>query len=85
MLRRAELKVKAVAVEYRVRHMETEYDLSEVIALTHRKTKDIINRDGFAVTGFVMTKENGEKCVVDMSAVRWMSSGEFFKMMHPDA
>jgi hypothetical protein len=65
--------------------MKTEYDLSQVIPLTHSKTKHIIARDSFSVTGFVLTKETGEKCIVDMSAVRWMSRDEFFKMMHPDA
>lgn len=65
--------------------MEREYDLGQVIHLTHQKTKHIIERDGFAVTGFVLTNEAGEKCIVDMSAVRWMARDEFFKMMHPDA
>lgn len=63
--------------------MEPEYDLSQVIQLTHNKTKHIIARDRFSVTGFVLTKENGDKCIVDMSAVRWMSRDEFFTMMHP--
>lgn len=67
--------------------MENEYDLSRVIRLTHQKTKHIIERDGFAVTGFVLTHEDGRKCLVDMSAVRWFHDKDglaFFRMMHPD-
>jgi hypothetical protein len=63
----------------------TEYDMSKVMPLTHSKAKHIITRDGFSVTGFVLTKETGKKCLVDMSAVRWMSCDEFFKMMHPES
>jgi len=51
--------------------------------LTHKKTKQLIQRDGFFVSGFVLTREDGSKCVVDMSAVRWTDADEFFKMMHP--
>jgi len=65
--------------------MSKDYDLSDVIQLTHRKTKDIIARDNYAITGFVLTNDYGDKCIVDMSAVRWLSDKEFFKMMHPDA
>jgi hypothetical protein len=62
-----------------------QYDLSAVIRLTHEKTKQIIERDGHKITGFVMTKDDGEKCIVDMSAVRWFFKGEdFSRMMHPD-
>lgn len=62
------------------------YDFSAVIRLTHEKTKQIIERDGHKITGFVMTKDGGEKCIVDMSAVRWFFKGEdFSRMMHPVA
>ena len=62
---------------------EVEYDLSEVIPLTHRKSKGIIKDRGYNVTGFVLTRKDGDKCIVDMSAVRWLSGKEFFEMMHP--
>lgn len=61
------------------------YDFGAVIKLTHQKTTDIIAREGYHVTGFVLTKGSGEKCIIDMSAVRWMDENEFFSMMHPDA
>lgn len=48
-----------------------QYDMSKVTGLTHNKTAHIIARDGFAMTGFVLTHEDGRKCIVDMSAVRW--------------
>lgn len=59
--------------------------MSQVTQLTRRKAKQIIEQNGFEVTGFVMTDENGKKCIVDMSAVRWMSRDEFYKIMHPQA
>lgn len=62
---------------------EAEYDFYGVIPLTHRKTKGIIKDKGYHVTGFVLTREDGDKCVVDMSAVRWLTGKEFFEMMHP--
>ena len=62
---------------------EAEYDLSQVIPLTHRKAKGIIQDKNFYITGFVLTQEDGDKCIVDMSAVRWLSMSEFHDMMHP--
>lgn len=64
-----------------------QYDMSKVIGLTHNKTAHIIARDGFAMTGFVLTHEDGRKCIVDMSAVRWFHDTDglkFFAMMHPN-
>lgn len=63
-----------------------QYDMSKVIGLTHNKTAHVITRDGFAMTGFVLTHEDGRKCIVDMSAVRWFHDKDgkaFFAMMHP--
>ena len=62
---------------------EAEYDFYGVIPLTHRKTKGIIEDKGYHVTGFVLTREDADKCIVDMSAVRWLTGKEFFEMMHP--
>lgn len=58
-------------------------DIQNIDRLTREKTKHIMSRDGFSITGFVLTDETGKKCIVDMSAVRWMDCDEFFKMMHP--
>lgn len=68
-------------------HDKRQHDLSAVIPLTHRKTSDIVKRDGFAITGFVLTHPDGRKCIVDMSVVRWFHDKDgkaFFWMMHPD-
>lgn len=63
-----------------------EYDFTHVIHLTHRKAQHIIERDGYAITGFVLTRggpDKHSKCIVDMSAVRWFDDGmTFFRMMH---
>jgi hypothetical protein len=65
----------------------SEYDFSNVIHLTHHKAQHIIERDGYVLTGFVLTKNKEgreySKCIVDMSAVRWFDDGmTFFRMMH---
>lgn len=53
--------------------------------LTARKAKDIIAREGYYVTGVVMTNSDSSKCIVDLSAVRWFPKlMDFFTMMHPD-
>lgn len=73
---------------------QNQYDLSNVIHLTHNKAQHIIKTRGYAVTGFVLTGtddggqalRNGRKCIVDMSAVRWFDDVlDFQRMMHPDA
>jgi hypothetical protein len=64
-----------------------QYNMSKVIGLTHNKTAHIIARDGFEMTGFVLTHPDGRKCIVDMSAVRWFHDTDgkaFFGMMHPN-
>ena len=62
---------------------EAGYDFYGVIPLTHRKAKGIIKDRGYHVTGFVLSRPDGDKCIVDMSAVRWLTGKEFFEMMHP--
>jgi RNA polymerase subunit RPABC4/transcription elongation factor Spt4 len=52
--------------------------------LTEMKAKNIIDRDGFAVCGYVMDAD-GKVCIVHHSAVRWLSSDEMFRVMHTDA
>lgn len=53
--------------------------------LTREKAAHIIARDGFRVSGVVLTKPGGNACIVDKSAVRWLDSQELFRVMHPDA
>lgn len=71
-------------------------DLSKVDHQTLQKTQSICEKDGFHVTGFTLA--NGahlyaqnpqgamkpQRCIVDMSAVRWASPQELFEFLHPD-
>ena len=50
-------------------------------SLTEMKTRDIEQR-GFKRVGYVLADENGEVCIVDRSAVKWLTSGEHWKLMH---
>lgn len=56
----------------------------DVDRLTEFKAQSIAER-GFAITGVVLTDPSGAKCIVDLSAVRWLSNDEFWDLMHPDS
>jgi len=57
-------------------------DLSQVNRLTHFKTNGIIDAHKYNITGFVLTNDDGKKCISDMAAVRWFDNKDFFGMMH---
>jgi len=50
--------------------------------LTREKAAHICDRDQFVATGYVLTG-NGQKCIVDLSAVRWLDTDTFWNLMHP--
>lgn len=61
-------------------------DTFRVDRLTNEKASHIAIRDGYHVTGYVMTHavdKETRKVIVDCSAVRWMGGTEFFEMLHP--
>lgn len=53
--------------------------------LTAEKTASI---EGFAyyhqykISGFVLCNENGDRCIVEMSAVRWLKNQNMQTLMH---
>ena len=52
--------------------------------LTNRKTESIIADRNYQITGYVLTSKSGkESCVVDRCAVRWLTSAEWWELMHP--
>jgi len=52
--------------------------------LTNRKTASIITDRDYHITGYVLTSANGQySCVVDRAAVRWLTSAEWWELMHP--
>jgi len=54
--------------------------------LTALKATDICNRMNFKITGVVLRNENtNERCLVELSDVRWLHKDEMWKLMHPDA
>ena len=53
--------------------------------LTARKAADICQRDGYKVTGVVLSLEDGRACIVNRSAVRWLSgSRDLWNLMFPN-
>ena len=65
---------------------EQGYNMDAVYGLTHTKTRSIIKDRDYKLTGFVLTKGDGGKCISDQSAVRWFDDPrDFAEMMHdPD-
>lgn len=53
--------------------------------LTDMKANSIIERDGYKLTGVVLRKDDGARCIVELSAVRWLSKDEMWSLMQPDA
>lgn len=51
--------------------------------LTDEKANHIIARDGFKLTGVVLSKPDGARCIVEMSAVRWLTNDEMWAILHP--
>jgi len=58
---------------------EKELPLTGVIGLTKRKAISIVEQ-GYEVTGFILSKDD-RKCLVDVGAVRWFGSEDFFKLL----
>lgn len=56
----------------------------EFCNLTERKAAHIIERDGYKATGYVMMNEQGEVCIVNKSAVRWLSKDAYWALMFPN-
>jgi hypothetical protein len=52
--------------------------------LTAEKASHICARDGYKVTGVVLHKDDGSCCIVDLSAVRWLTKDDMWSIMHPD-
>ncbi|KVE37351.1 DUF551 domain-containing protein [Burkholderia sp. TSV86] len=51
--------------------------------LTDMKANDIIQRDGYKMTGAVLCLEDGSRCIVELGAVRWLTRDESWALMHP--
>lgn len=53
--------------------------------LTAKKADHICERDGYAVTGVVLTLPDGRACIVNRSAVRWLhGDDDLSNLMHTD-
>lgn len=51
--------------------------------LTAMKAASIINRSGHKITGFVVCHpQTHERCIVEMSACRWLTNEEMWWLMH---
>ena len=57
---------------------------ADLDALTRSKTEGIL-RQGWKVTGLMLLSQDGreESCLVDRSAVRWLTAAEWALLMHP--
>lgn len=49
--------------------------------LTAAKSAELLEGGNYSVTGFVLTDNNGDVCIIDKSAVRWLDKRDLFSMM----
>lgn len=58
----------------------------QAASLTASKTDSIIQRGcyrgDYRISGFVLCNEQGDRCLVEMSAVRWLDKDEMWWLMH---
>lgn len=52
--------------------------------LTDLKANSIVGNNGYRMTGHILTHDSKGKCLVDLSAVRWLQLDEFWSLMHPE-
>ena len=51
--------------------------------LTAEKSAVVMKRDGYNITGFVLCHPvSGNRCIVEMSACRWLTKEESWWLMH---
>ena len=51
--------------------------------LTAEKSAIVMKRDGYNITGFVLCHPvSGNRCIVEMSACRWLTKDESWWLMH---
>lgn len=55
------------------------------IRLTAQKAESVLSRDGYQISGFVMTSPEGRTAIVDHACVRWLSRDEMWWLMHDSA
>lgn len=51
--------------------------------LTAEKAKSIIERGLYKPCGIVLCSDDGDVCIVDRSAVRWLKAADDWTLMHP--
>lgn len=50
--------------------------------MTMVKSDTVIGK-GYDLTGFCFRNKEGDLCIVELAAVRWMSREEAWRLMHP--
>ena len=56
---------------------------SQADKLTAKKSEQVMNRDGHVISGFVLCHpDTGHRCIIEMSAVRWLTNKESWWLMH---
>ena len=54
--------------------------------LTAQKTASVVDSHKFKISGFVLYNEaTNSRCIIEMSAVRWLKNEEMWWLMHTSA
>lgn len=51
---------------------------------TDEKVRQIIEQNGYKLSGVVLINGHGDRVIVEMGAVRWLGNEEMWRLMHPD-
>lgn len=52
-------------------------------SLTKRKVEDLTKSGNLEISGNVLVRSDGQRAIVEMGAVRWLTNDEMWKLMHP--
>lgn len=51
--------------------------------MTRRKVESLTESDNFEISGNVLVRNDGQRAIVEMGAVRWLTNEEMWSLMHP--
>jgi hypothetical protein len=51
--------------------------------MTRKKVQSLTESGNFEISGSVLCRNDGQRAIVEMGAVRWMTNEEMWALMHP--
>lgn len=51
--------------------------------MTRNKVEILLDSKNFEISGQVLTRNDGQRAIVELGAVRWLTNDEMWSLMHP--